>query len=142
MFTEAEKRVFKYHDGQAEAFADPLAVRRSLTLATAGRFNDLLRRYYADTTPAVEGETEEHKQAREDANAAVELALCGAAAELVPAVRQAFVMPPFNSADGTGATEDDVDRVLTEFLDWCDEQKKSTVTTPISALPATSTPAA
>lgn len=120
MFTEAEKRVFKYHDGQAEAFADPLAARRSFVVETQGRFNDLLTAYYGDD----------------------ELASCEAAVVLVPVVRQVFSMNPFDRDTGKGATEDDVDRVLTEFLDWCDEQKKSTVTTPTSSSPATSTPAA
>lgn len=105
MFTDDERRIFPYWNGEAAVCGDPLAVRRRLTLALqGGGVNALLQ----------------------EANGADELAAAAATGRLVDAVRQAFEMAPFDPATGRGATEEDCRRALRSFSDFLEKKNQST----------------
>lgn len=94
MFSDEEKAIFGYHDGQRERYADPLVLRRTLIRACDGDLDGLWR-------AAAEPETREG--ATPDPGA--ELARQDAQERFNQAVRKAFELLPFDPATGQGCTE-------------------------------------
>jgi cytochrome c556 len=89
--TKIERRVFKFHDGQKDRYADPMEVLRrvSFLLGDPAAVSKVIR----DADPAADAE------AMKAAYTATE--------RLVVAVREAFDLAPFDPETGAGATESD-----------------------------------
>lgn len=114
-----DRRVFRYFDGSAAVYADPMALNRRLIHELGGEQDAV----FADSHSPVDGV----------AYPAVE--------RLLAAARRAFGMAPFDPATGTGPLEKDVRRVLNEFLDFFGEPATppaSTATSPPSTAAASS----
>lgn len=100
MFSDAEKGIFPYNNGQSDLYADPLAVNRKLLVAFSGDIEAALTAGYAP-----EGKTN------------------GATQAVIDGVRDAFGMLPFDPTTGTGATDAMVLRILSNFSDFMIEKK-------------------
>lgn len=127
-----QTHIFKYHNGKADVFGDPLALESSLIEAVG------------DLTPLLE------KINKVNLNDPLQrLEGIQARRALIAGVRAAFELVPFDSTTGKGMTDD---QALGVYLSWCDwTQKKSgngpdtpstsqpTDTTPPAPTPATTT---
>jgi hypothetical protein len=106
-----DARIFPYHDGRGDVFADPLA--------TLGRLVELL-----DGDP-------NHtllERRQKDNDVVSELAR----RRITVAARAAFEMTPYDKHTGEGALDADCEKVFDDFLGWLDGVKKNGVTTPHS----------
>lgn len=112
MFGEDERRIFTYEGAAGKVVrADPLVLRRRLLQASAGEFYDLLAGSYK---PAGAGkEPLEVVMAREEAQE--KAVLC---------VRAAFDLPAIDPETGSGCTEAMCWKVLTDFMDLMEGEKK------------------
>jgi hypothetical protein len=110
MFTAADKQIFgPYWNGQANVFADPVAVRRRFQAILKGDGNSVLRAFRSDN-PAES---------------------IPAGERLAAAVCAAFGLGnPFDPATGTGVLEAVWRPCLVQFLDWMDEKKKPSENSP------------
>jgi hypothetical protein len=123
VFTEAERRVFKYQDAEGrDAYADPLAVHYGLLEALKGELAEALQ----------------------DARSEDLRARVAAQRRLGAAVLEAFTMPPFDPRTGSGTTLGHCLDVLWDFLAFLDAKKKQPVSSPTCARPTApaSSPAA
>lgn len=142
MFSEEDRKVFPYHDGENDVFGDP----EEIYLALSREFNG-----------DVAGPLERLEQiAREGLGAGgdpkpdyvtpPELALEAAElnGEINARARRAFGMAPYDRRTGRGATEAMCRQVFDDYLAWTDEKKNPPDASP-SASPVTaggdSTPA-
>lgn len=114
MFTDEQKKIFRYFDGSAWVFGDPLALKRRLSRALDGDPN----RYLAALAP--ESGDEEAFQATE---------------KVIQAVRVAFDMAAFDRNTGGGAKDQHCLDALAAFIDYIHEQKKNGPTLPIASQP-------
>jgi hypothetical protein len=111
MFTDRERLIFKYHDGERDVFADPLRVRRLFAHALDGEPNRYLERIQE--------------------NAAAEPVAFEAMERVLAATCQAFGLTPFDPATGAGCTEEKILGVLCAFQAWEDQKKTTSATTPV-----------
>lgn len=111
-----ERKIFRYHDGTQERWADPLVVNRSLWRETDGRLNKIL----------------------EDCQSQDESAALAASDELLRAVRLSFDLPALDTKTGTGTTEDEAIAVLNGFLNWLEQKKTKTASEPTLPPPSAS----
>lgn len=119
MFPADKRRIFPYHDGRADVFGDPLAIRRAM-----------VRLAQPDDIEQVQKE------------AAQPLAFANPALDrLVAIVRGAFDLAPFDRATGGGLTEDEVLGVLKAFYDWEAALGEATGGTPSTSPPTDIPPA-
>jgi hypothetical protein len=102
VFTEEERRVFRYKDAEGrEVYGDPLAIHYALLEALQGELNDVL----------------------EQARAEDVLARGRAQKRLAGAVVEAFGLEPFDRATGGGATMQDCLDAAGAFLAFLDQKK-------------------
>lgn len=116
MYSDEERRVFKYFDGEQEVYGDPLALRTEIFIATNGDPDSLSKKIFIPLTPDTPPEQiiEAYKAEK----------------KLVEIVRDVFKMKPFDPTTGAGATVDHCRmawRMLTRFLNG---EKKNTVKSP------------
>ena len=120
------QRIFgPYHDGTAEVFADPFHVFLALVCLLDGDPESVNRE--AKAVPLAEGmPAEDHAGWR--------LSVAEAQQKLAHAAREAFAMTPFDKVTGCGATDEQCQMVLDQFLEYMDQLKKnaaSTLTSPV-----------
>ena len=119
MFTDAEKAIFKYHDGAQPRCGDPTTLRRRL-IQRLGDPGAVVAKINAGTASKADLQTV--------------LDALGASEQLIEGVRDVFGMQPFDGATGQGATDAMVLGVARAFFRSC--------ATPASdaALPPSSSP--
>ena len=122
---DQERRIFRYWNGGQPVNADPVTIRRRLTIEMGGSPNLALRDWYAES-PA--GASEEDK-------GRILLGVAHAEERLVAAARVAFALPPFVPETGAGAMDQDAIDALEAFVQFEAEQKKSGATPPTSPAP-------
>lgn len=108
MSDQRDRDIFQYFNGECEAWGDPLAIHRRLTLALGGHPN----RYI------------------EQAKAAEELVAAEAEEKLDEAIRIAFRMVPFDPLTGSGATENHCRAALAAYADFLEKKNPSGATLP------------
>ena len=118
MYSDEERQIFgPFYDGvHDQVYADPLHVRRILTLRLEGKPNDWLK---ITNSP-------------DESDKAV------AIGKVVPAAQEAFGLVPFDPKTGQGADEAYTLRVLDKFLRWQEAKKSSPRSCPTSQPPTAS----
>lgn len=106
MFSEQDRQLFVYHDGEKEVHADPLDIRRKLLQASVGAFYRWLS--HARDVEAPLGP--DGKEVEEEPM--VVLGRLDAQDKVLAAARHAFGLAPLDPATGKGCTEAMVRRVL------------------------------
>jgi hypothetical protein len=96
-------RIFKYNVGEQDVFGDPLEIHNDLTEALGGDVNKTLAEAHHGE-PSVS---------------------CPAHRKLIPAIRHAFMVAPFDPITGNGATWEICIDLLNRFIDWEKTQKKT-----------------
>jgi hypothetical protein len=132
VFSEADRKIFPFHDGERERKADPLAVKGRLHKATGGRMQAHLKalQLAAQLSGAAE---------MSDAVAADLSDKTFEAAEVLSgAVRSAFGVQPF---DGGGLTDGECLDLLGRFIAYVADLEEQHRPLP-SAPPSTECPAA
>ncbi len=94
MFTEEDRKVFKYNDGAKDVFADPLDLRRKMVRATNGEL-DLILEEYAMRPTGEGGKATPTDYIRK----------ATAEERLAAAARETFSLQPLNPATGEGVTD-------------------------------------
>lgn len=110
MFSEQERNIFEYFDGEKKLFGDPLALQRKIRIALGADW-DFVREH---TGP---GDHEEPQKSI-------------AHGKMLAAVREAFGMRPFDPLSGKGATDKLCLATWNTFSSWLDEKKNPPVTSP------------
>lgn len=118
MFTQADREIFEYYNGERNVFGDPLRIWRTL--------NNLL-------------EGDPNKVLQEAKSPIVDIAH-PAQEKVLGAVDAAFEMVPFDSVTGYGAMESDRLAALDSFLVWVQKKSPRQETLATSSLPTTSFP--
>lgn len=114
MFDERERRVFKYHNGVAEVWGDPLVLERRLRAYMGGNGKQLISDMNSvlDTEGKVVADADFSK-----ADAASEV--------FVEAVAKAFEIPKlFDTKTGEGYTEKNLRDLWDKFQQWVEDKKK------------------
>ena len=135
------RKVFSYFNGASTVFADPLVIHRRLTRSLGGNPNEVCSR--ADlgiAGPREDYPTEEDYQAAIEQEIASEPMRFDASEQLMDAVREVFVMAPFDTATGEGATELDCRNALAAFVTFLTDQKKTAVNSPTCSPPTENPP--
>lgn len=109
LYSEKERNVFAFNDGEKGLYGDPLALERRLRIACGGdphkiakRMNELIAAEWNDASDM------EYYRLQE---------------KLVSAVRQAFGMQPFDPQSGKGARDADCLKLWDDFWQWRDQKK-------------------
>ena len=92
-FSDKDRLIYRYHDGEKERCADPLAVRRKLIQSAGGDLGRL-----ADAAAVKE-------QPAPDADGGAEIARLDAEERLLKVIRFGFELPDFDPTTGAGCTE-------------------------------------
>jgi hypothetical protein len=108
MSEQETKAIFPYHDGAEGVFGDPLRIERRMAHALDGDINAVLADCHSETDavafPAID--------------------------KLIGATIFAFELTPYDKKTGNGYTEEMCRVLLNRFMDWKEDQKKSTGMTP------------
>lgn len=118
MFSPEERSIFKYHNGEKEIWADPLAIRRQLTLAFGGDPDAALDA----AQPPVYVKAPDGSEP--PVNPVAEVHAARGLGRLMEGVREAFGMTPFDPDSGKGATEEQCMKALQAYLDFLESKKK------------------
>ena len=124
-YQDADKRIFRYHDGAGEVHADPLEL--SLGIMTRMVNADELTRRIKAVKPG-----------SDDLEAVA--AAAAATRELVAGIRDVFGLAPFDPKTGAGATAGHALAVWDRFQDFARALKKNTGPSPTTAPPTTPPP--
>jgi hypothetical protein len=122
-FSPEDRRIFRYlltfpGGQQIPRYADPIAVKRNLHLATGGRLNKLIADANKDArSPDDPTVIEEDHPDR--------LTALQARGQLAHAVCLAFELPRFDSTTGEGMVEEECMALLVEYLNWLGQKKTS-----------------
>jgi len=114
MFTDKERKIFKYHDGTKDVYADPLAMNRKLRALMAGNPEKVVAAYNGDDDIA--------------ADAAAEV--------FFPAIAEAFQVTRFNRLTGEGFVDEDLLKLWEMFQAWLLEKKNRAANSPTSSTPS------
>lgn len=120
MFDQADRDIYRYHDGSRERFGDPLAIEERLFRGLEDHDAEALDNQLESKEPAI---------------------VYGALAKLLPAARSAFRLAEFDEDTGAGLTREEVLAVLSGFLAWRDEKKEVAGDGPSSSGPTDTPPA-
>ncbi len=146
MFKDSDRLIYKYHDGEGDAFADPLQINEDLVHLLDGNPDRFLEDRWAGvpdwdeaTKDYVLDPTTGKPQALDPAS---EPLRHEARRRLGEATIKAFGLVPWSKKTGKGCSPIRALAILDAYLDWMDEQKKSTVAPPTvpAATEATSPP--
>lgn len=102
MFSDDDKRVYKYSTGAEERYADPLMVEQEVSRQLGGDINRIVNDINAGPPASAE---------------ALAL-LCGA-------VRQAFGLVPFDPQTGSGLTAREVLALWNDFCAWGEKKNRT-----------------
>lgn len=137
MWSEKDRKVFKYRDGSADesgelqyVFGDPFAIQRALTALLDGDPQKWLERRWEGIPE--EGELDEEGNPKELVRS-MEPVRYEATSKCIAAARIAFGLTPWDKRTGTGCGERHVLAVLDDFLEWLDNQKKTADSSPTSS---------
>jgi hypothetical protein len=119
MYPPEERKVFSYHDGTANVFADPLEIDLRLKEALGGDPGPVYRDYNSEV------------QAQRD----------GATLKLIAAVRVAFDMP-FDKATGKGASGTQCCKALWAFWEWLEKNGQPAASSQTGSRPSDASPMA
>lgn len=111
MFTDEEKRIFRYEFRGEVKYADPLRIKRLLQIATDGNFDNLV----------------------DDQRGSDEVKKAVANGILAESTAAAFEFTLVDPDTGEGATEDEAIDLLRDFLTWIEKKNMSGGTSPMSA---------
>lgn len=128
MFSDDERRTFRYRLPDADRYADPLECLRSLHRSTGGRLDELLDRQRAGAAADRSGD------------AAAAAAALDAEAKLVAAAREAFGLAAIDPASGSGVTYEEAWGVLCQFLEYLRGKASRPGNSPSSSGPTASAP--
>ena len=121
MFSEQDRKIFPYHDGEQEVFGDPVEIQRRMNAFTKGELNAII-----DRTREWEVDSE-GKPVLEDGKP-VRANPAEVAAEnqerLEAAIRHAFQLPAFDRITGQGCTGAMALTVWNAFVEWAEDAKK------------------
>jgi len=107
MFTDQERRIFSFHDGEKQRFADPMAFHRQLFAVVKGeRLDELLAEYF--------GAAEEEGKPPPTVEAVA--ASQAAWVALVEVGYKAFGLSRIDMNSGKGTTDEEAFNVLYSFL--------------------------
>jgi len=113
MFDERERKVFKYHDGEKDVWADPLAMSRKLRALMGGNPEKIVTQYNSD----------------------VQMDSDNAAEVFFPAIAEAFQVKRFDRLTGDGFTDEDLLKTWEMFQAWLEAKKKRDANLPTSVMP-------
>lgn len=122
MYTPEERRIFRFvltfpSGQQVPRYADPIAVKRNLHIATGGRLNKLIADANKDVRTADNPPLDDESPER--------MAALQARGTLAGAACYAFELPRFDPMTGDGMTEEEAMSLLMEYLTWLDQKKTS-----------------
>lgn len=121
-YTEKEKQIFRYFDGKKYRFADPVTIRRRMAMSVS-----------PETLFAVLDRCQDKEES---------IAL-PAKEQIIGAIRTAFEMPKNPDAEKEedyGATDDECVNAMNAYVEFDKKKERTTVSTPTSQPPTTSTP--
>lgn len=113
MYSEQDRNIFKYYDGESEVFGDPLALRAEIFILTNGNPNELTRKVFVDLNPSTPPEK------------LVEA--YNAQKQLVQIARTVFKMKPYDEKTGKGATMEHCQMAWRMLMLYLNQEKKNTV---------------
>lgn len=115
MFSEQDRAIFEYHDGNNKVFADPLALRRKLYQVFDGDPDRAIQ-------AAAKADTKYDDKGQEIPEEPAQLLNRMYAEEkLVAGFRQLFDMAPFDRTTGTGASEAMCRQVWAQFVEFLEK---------------------
>lgn len=117
-YQEHERQLFPYFNGEREVVGDPLRIWRFLNNLLDGDPDTVLAKAHSQVP-------EEKLDAQN---------------RIIEATREAFMMEPFDSETGEGATEQDCLVALTNFLDWIKKKGPNTGNSLSGSAPTMSPP--
>src|SRR5262245_37218509 len=117
MFTDEQRRVFKYFDGASWVYGDPLEMKRRFAHELGGDANKVLADMDSELEPLRYEATE----------------------RVLAAVRLVFQMRPFDRAEGSGADEEHCLQALDALLAYPGAQTKTAAISPITSPPTAPT---
>lgn len=123
-FSDSDKKVFKYNDGQKDVYADPLDVRRRLLQSSGGAFYRLCQQAREPEPPP---ELPAGAPPADQGGPGYEhflMAALTARGRLNAAMRQAFGLPEFDPTKPGGVTEAMVDRIYDEYVKFMEGEEK------------------
>jgi hypothetical protein len=127
-FTDQERAIFEYHDGERTVFADPLAIQRKMLRLAAGNLVGLSEAASAPekaTGPEEPGKVLERLNAQE---------------QLLSVIREGFNLPEFDPNTGKGALEKQCWKVWDDFYGWLEKNARKGEGLPDGQQPTVSSP--
>lgn len=125
MYSDDQRNVFKYFNGEKEVFGDPLALYRRLLILTGGKPDELSEKVFINlnkaTTEQVVAASQAHQQ------------LCGI-------IREVFSMKPYNPEDDSGAKDEHCLMVWRQMATFLNQKKNPTVNLPTESQPTAGPP--
>ena len=115
-FSDQERAIYEYHNGEKTVFADPLAVQRKMLRLAAGNLAGLSQDASTpepDALGNVEPQDPSKVLLRLDAQEA-----------LVGVIREAFGLAPFDPDTGKGVPEKHCWKVWDDFYEWLEKNVK------------------
>lgn len=119
------KRIFQYHDGESDVFADPSELEYQIDRLEIQEL--LFPKRLAELPADEEGMIDFEKIDPQDRKL-----LFDSYHEAEPLIREAFKLKPFDRASGKGLLYREVIELYNKYLDWCEQVKKNTETPPPS----------
>jgi hypothetical protein len=126
MYSDEERGVFKYFNGEKEVYADPLTLNRQILIATAGQPSALTQKVFIDVAKATPEEILESCQATE---------------KLVAVIRHVFQMKPLNTETGAGAMDSHCLMAWRELATYLSKKNRSSVNSPTASASMVGLPA-
>lgn len=124
MYTEADRHIFKYHNGAEEVYADPLAALRQVMFLTGGDPDSLTDAvFYPKKNNEVTGDIS--AMTTQDQRVKAALNAKQAEQKIIAVVREVFEMKPYSKKDNTGAQDSLCLIVWREFTRYIAKKKRA-----------------
>lgn len=120
-YSDEQRVIFRYYNGETEVFGDPLRLYRQILAMTAGKPTELSEKVFIDLSKASPQDILASGEAND---------------KLVAIVRQVFQMKPFNPVDGTGAMEAHCHAAWRELATFLSIAKKKEGNSPTASSPS------
>lgn len=117
MFSDKQRKIFKYHDGTKTKFGDPMKISERLYGS-----------YGKDSTMSLDWEMIKNFQELKSEKAGVDA--LHAIERLYEHILRSFNLKPLNEEDGTGVTVEESLELIAEFGNYLEEVKKNSVVMP------------
>jgi hypothetical protein len=116
----SEKFTFKYNDGFKDVYGDPFEIDMRFQKSTELENMETIEKWISETPRDKEGMISESTDASQ-----IKL-FNMACSKLLPHLRAAFKLQPFNEETGEGLTADQVFGIQGDYNNWKDSLKKNT----------------